>query len=123
MRLSPPLLLSFLDFPLTLHTRPESHLYPPAQSRLTCAKLFLELSAHVPALEILQRLENEDDEDPEVWYLSGWAWWLLGEDRGEASSTDEEESREECWSEAKLCLQNYLTVRFFFILLLSHDCH
>ncbi|GAA6006428.1 hypothetical protein JCM10207_004931 [Rhodosporidiobolus poonsookiae] len=86
----------------------DSPLYPPAPSRLTCAKLFLELSEHTAALEILNRLENEDDEDTEVWYLSGWAWWLLGEARGDKPSTEEEESREECWSEAKLCLENYL---------------
>lgn len=72
----------------------------------------LELSLHASALEILQRLENEDDEDPEVWYLSGWAWWLLGESRPEeAPSTGEEESRAECWSEGKLCLENYMRVR------------
>ncbi|GAA5962872.1 hypothetical protein JCM21900_005641 [Sporobolomyces salmonicolor] len=86
----------------------DSPLYPPSSARLSCAKLFLELSEHVPALEILQRLENEDDEDSEVWYLSGWAWWLLGESRGDAESTEKEESREECWSEAKLCLENYI---------------
>ncbi|GAA5857129.1 hypothetical protein JCM8547_007977 [Rhodosporidiobolus lusitaniae] len=86
----------------------DSVLYPPAATRLTCAKLFLELSAHVPALEILNRLENEDDEDSEVWYLSGWAWYLLGEGRDGKTSTDEEESKEECWSEGKLCLENYL---------------
>ncbi|GAA6039037.1 hypothetical protein JCM8097_000168 [Rhodosporidiobolus ruineniae] len=88
----------------------DSPLYPPAASRLTCAKLFLELSSIVPALEILHRLENEDDEDSEVWYLSGWAWWLLGEDRAEKQASEDEESKEECWSEAKLCLQNYLTL-------------
>ncbi|GJN91518.1 hypothetical protein Rhopal_004541-T1 [Rhodotorula paludigena] len=88
---------------------PESPIYPPASARLTCAKLFLELSEHTAALEILHGLESEDDENPEVWYLSGWAWWLLGERRGEnAPSTEEEESREECWSEAKLCLENYM---------------
>ncbi|GAA5827045.1 hypothetical protein JCM11251_002220 [Rhodosporidiobolus azoricus] len=86
----------------------DSPLYPPASARLTCAKLFLELSAHVPALEILNRLENEDDEDSEVWYLSGWAWWLLGEERDGKESTEDEENKEECWSEAKLCLENYL---------------
>ncbi|GAA6011139.1 hypothetical protein JCM8202_003912 [Rhodotorula sphaerocarpa] len=88
----------------------DSPQYPPAPSRLTCAKLFLELSEHVPALEILNRLEDEDDEDSEVWYLSGWAWWLLGESRGEAPAAedDEVESREECWSESRLCLENYL---------------
>ncbi|KAI5481447.1 TPR domain containing protein [Pseudohyphozyma bogoriensis] len=86
---------------------PDSVDYPVASTRLTLAKLFLELTLHVPALEILQRLENEDDEDPEVWYLSGWAWWLLGETRGDAS-TAEEESKSECWSESRLCLENYL---------------
>ncbi|BGP44695.1 hypothetical protein JCM10450v2_000509 [Rhodotorula kratochvilovae] len=88
----------------------ESALYPPAASRLACAKLFLELGVHVAALEILHQLEGEDDENPEVWYLSGWAWWLLGESRAETPATEDEESQGECWSEAKLCLQNYLTL-------------
>ncbi|KAL8286259.1 hypothetical protein RQP46_004747 [Phenoliferia psychrophenolica] len=82
--------------------------YPVATTRLSLAKLLLEMSLHAAALEILQQLENEDDEDPEIWYLSGWAWWLLGESRGEGPRTGDEESREECWSESKLCLDNYL---------------
>lgn len=68
------------------------------------------MSLYSSALEILQRLENEDDEDPEIWYMSGWAWWLLGEERGEQESTGEEESRDECWSEGRLCLENFLRV-------------
>ena len=84
--------------------------YPPSSARLTLAKLLLELSEHVSALEILNRLENEDDEDSEIWYLSGWAWWLLGESRAGKETTEEEESQAECWSEAKLCLENYLKV-------------
>ncbi|GAA5913189.1 hypothetical protein JCM8208_001696 [Rhodotorula glutinis] len=93
------------------NSEPESPIFPPAASRLTCAKLFLELGVHVSALEVLHQLEGEDDENPEVWYLSGWAWWLLGESRGDKSTVGEdEESQAECWSEAKLCLQNYLTL-------------
>lgn len=88
----------------------ESPQYPPSSTRLSLAKLLLELSLYASSLEILQRLENEDDEDAEVWYLSGWAWWLLGEHRGDAPRSEEEESREECWSEGKLCLENYLRV-------------
>ncbi|GAA5875881.1 hypothetical protein JCM16303_004032 [Sporobolomyces ruberrimus] len=88
-----------------------SPLYPPPSARLSCAKLFLELSLHVPALEILQTLEGEDDEDSETWYLSGWAWWLLGKSRAEQPTADQDqESKEECWSEAKLCLENYLKI-------------
>lgn len=88
----------------------ESAQYPPSSTRLSLAKLFVEISLYASSLEILQRLENEDDEDAEVWYLSGWAWWLLGEKRGDALRNEEEESREECWSEGKLCLENYLRV-------------
>jgi hypothetical protein len=54
----------------------------------------------------------EDDEDSEMWYLSGWAWWLLGEERAKVLATETEESKEECWSESKLCLENYMRVRF-----------
>ncbi|PRQ76863.1 hypothetical protein AAT19DRAFT_12281 [Rhodotorula toruloides] len=101
--------LSFAQLPFRSFAFPaDSPIYPPGPSRLTCAKLFLELSEHVPALEILNRLENEDDEDSEVWYLSGWAWWLLGEARGDKPRAEDDESKEECWSEAKLCLENYL---------------
>lgn len=82
---------------------------------MALAKLLLELSLHSAALEILQQLENEDDEDAEVWYLSGWAWWLLGEERGPGRRTGDDESREECWSEGKLCLENYLRVCFIFL--------
>ncbi|GAA6062079.1 hypothetical protein JCM10212_006502 [Sporobolomyces blumeae] len=98
-------------YSLWKHVENSSPLYPPPSARLSCAKLFLELSQHVPALEILHTLENEDDEDSETWYLSGWAWWLLGESRGEGpSENDDDESREECWSEAKLCFENYLKI-------------
>lgn len=96
---------------LTRSGRSDSPDYPVATTRLSLAKLLLEMSLHAAALEILQQLENEDDEDPEVWYLSGWAWWLLGESRGEGPRTGDDESREECWSEGKLCLENYLRVR------------
>lgn len=110
-----PILEVLLKLESELHLT-DSPLYPPPAARLSCAKLFLELSQHVPALEILQTLEGEDDEDSETWYLSGWAWWLLGESRGDKASNENEESKEECWSEAKLCLENYLKVRRKFFL-------
>ncbi|SCZ90379.1 BZ3500_MvSof-1268-A1-R1_Chr1-3g01953 [Microbotryum saponariae] len=97
----------------------ESPSYPPSSSRLALAQLLLELQRFSDALEVLQRLEMEDDEDPEVWYLSGWSWWLLGSSREEGANKGDGavgtiegeeavESKEECWSEARLCMENYL---------------
>ncbi|SGY34697.1 BQ5605_C002g01669 [Microbotryum silenes-dioicae] len=93
--------------------------YPTSSSRLALAQLLLELQRFSDALEVLQRLEMEDDEDPEVWYLSGWSWWLLGSSREEGANKGDGavgtiegeeavESKEECWSEARLCMENYL---------------
>ena len=74
------------------------------------------MSEYAPALQVLQRLENEDDEDLEIWYLSGWSWWLLGESRGEDwEGEDGEEGREECWSEGRLCLENFLRVSLSYL--------
>ena len=92
------------NFPST-----DSEDYPPYSTRLSYAQRLLEVSEYSFALEVLQRLENEDDEDIEIWYLSGWSWWLLGTERG-VSNLEEQESKEECWSEGKLCLENFLRV-------------
>lgn len=99
---------------LPVHELTRSHLespqYPASTTRLSLARLFLEVSLYASALEILQRLENEDDEDGDIWYLSGWAWWLLGDERAGAPPAADVETKDECWSEGKLCLENYLRV-------------
>ncbi|KAK4054832.1 hypothetical protein OIV83_000756 [Microbotryomycetes sp. JL201] len=95
---------------------PEDPAFPPASARLTLAKILIELELYESALEVLNLLEQEDDEDQEMWYLSGWAWHLLGESRAgtssEATSDEDEDERPEtqaeCWSESKLCLENYM---------------
>lgn len=85
--------------------------YPPSSTRQSLARLFIELKQFADALEILQGLEMEDDEDTDMWYLSGWAWWLLGEVRQEKGVADGEEPPKECWNESRLALENYLKVR------------
>ncbi|KAM0793160.1 hypothetical protein ACM66B_000634 [Microbotryomycetes sp. NB124-2] len=94
---------------------PEDAAFPPASARLTLSKILIELELYESALEILNVLEQEDDEDQEMWYLSGWAWHLLGESRAGQTlveQVDDEEERPEtqaeCWSESKLCLENYM---------------
>jgi hypothetical protein len=91
----------------------DSPYYPTPFARMNLARLFLELADYTSALEILQQVENENDEDAEIWYLSGYTWYLLGEQREKGGKTDEQESKEECWSEGKLCFENYLKVSCF----------
>ncbi|KAK4058104.1 hypothetical protein OIO90_000843 [Microbotryomycetes sp. JL221] len=91
---------------------PEDPAFPPASARLTLAKILIELELYESALEILNVLEQEDDEDQEMWYLSGWAWNLLGQQRSGpeqvSAPEDDQETAPECLSESKLCLENYM---------------
>jgi len=58
---------------------PDSPLIPPFVSRLNTARLFIECEAYEDAIEILEGLEDEDDEEFEVMYLLGLVNWMLGE--------------------------------------------
>ncbi|XP_031564050.1 probable assembly chaperone of rpl4 [Actinia tenebrosa] len=53
---------------------------PSYESRLTSAKLLLELEDFEVAGTVLQTLLEENDEDPQVWYLLGWMYHLSGQD-------------------------------------------
>jgi hypothetical protein len=46
---------------------------------ISLVRLLLELHLYSPALTVLQVLTTADDEDPEVWYLGGWACFLMME--------------------------------------------
>ena len=48
--------------------------WPLYNSRLALAKLFIEVESFDRALCIIETLEAENDEDPEVWYLYAWTY-------------------------------------------------
>ena len=65
-------------------TRPEISLedqlssLPSLSTRMNLARLLTELSLLDEALKVLQVNQLEDDEDPEIWYLFGWIYYLMG---------------------------------------------
>ncbi|KAH8920598.1 hypothetical protein BT69DRAFT_1321334 [Atractiella rhizophila] len=74
---------------------------PPFPTRIAMTRMLIELELYQSALEILDGLEAEDDEDAEVAYLKGWCWFLRGEtwdekehdqELSDASKEEDEES-------------------------------
>ncbi len=58
---------------------PGSRHWPSFGHRMSLARLLIELSLFDEALTVLQINQTEDDEDPQVWYLFGWTYYLVAE--------------------------------------------
>jgi len=69
---------------------PESPDMPSYAARITQARLLIETEQYETAVEVLERLQAEDDQLPDLWYLGGWTLFLLGE---------RERPRREGWAE------------------------
>lgn len=78
---------------------------PTYASRINLSKLLIETSQHETALEVLERLQLEDDQLPDLWYLGGWCLFLLGEQESEGSV-----ERMELWETCREWLRNCETV-------------
>ena len=57
----------------------ESAAVPSYATRITLARLLIETERFETAIEVLERLQGEDDQLPDLWYLGGWTMFLLGE--------------------------------------------
>ncbi|XP_056141676.1 uncharacterized protein si:dkey-12j5.1 [Lampris incognitus] len=93
----------------------EEHLQnevPPYESRITTAKLLMEMEEFETAVDVLEGLLEEDDEVVQVWYLSGWVCYLQMERareqraREEREATDEEKQE---WDALRDGARSYLT--------------
>nr|XP_015213705.1 PREDICTED: probable assembly chaperone of rpl4 [Lepisosteus oculatus] len=62
---------------------------PPYESRITTAKLLIEVEEYETATEVLESLLEEDDEVVQVWYLLGWVCYLQKEKTEEAEAFKE----------------------------------
>ncbi|EAW10640.1 ACL4 family protein [Aspergillus clavatus NRRL 1] len=70
---------------------PEDTKVPDFATRISLARLLMEVSMELEALEVLERLILEDDQSVEAWYLGGWCLFLLAE-KGQAPKDAEAET-------------------------------
>lgn len=56
---------------------------PAFASRISLARLCMEVGMLEEAKGVLERLVAEDDESVEAWYLGGWCLFLMGEGNGQ----------------------------------------
>ena len=66
---------------------PESPSIPDFPTRISLARLLMEVQMENEALEVLERMVLEDDQSVETWYLGGWCLYLLG-GRGRGPRSD-----------------------------------
>lgn len=80
---------------------------PDFSSRVSLARLLMEVELEQEALEVLERLVDEDDHSVEVWYLGGWALYVLGE-KEKAEKTGEETGWKMTWFSSRTWLNQCL---------------
>ncbi|KAI9480609.1 MAG: hypothetical protein EXX96DRAFT_563493 [Benjaminiella poitrasii] len=73
---------------------------PIYDTRLALVKLLLEVGMFEQAFTVLEKLQKENDEVVDLWYLYGWTYYCLGDDE---ERTDEE--RITLWADARDCLE------------------
>ncbi|XP_053343459.1 uncharacterized protein si:dkey-12j5.1 [Clarias gariepinus] len=61
---------------------------PPYESRITTAKLLIEVEEFEMATDVLEGLLEEDDEVVQVWYLLGWLYYLQLDKPGSAEDSE-----------------------------------
>ncbi|KAI9008141.1 hypothetical protein BC832DRAFT_553214 [Gaertneriomyces semiglobifer] len=81
--------------------------WPAYPARVALAKILLELALHERALAVLQTLQDENDEDPEAWYLYGWCYYRMG-GGGEDTASIRVEDQVDAWDNAKDCFESVI---------------
>lgn len=93
---------------LTAGTGSDNETIPTYASRINLAKLLIETAQHETALDVLERLQAEDDQLPDLWYLGGWCLFLLGQQEEEQGGG----GRAELWAAGREWLRGCEAVGF-----------
>ncbi|KAI9837921.1 MAG: NAD-dependent histone deacetylase sir2 [Sclerophora amabilis] len=84
-------------------------LMPDFPTRVSLARLLLETEMEEKALDVLERLLQEDDQSVEVWYLGGWGHYLIGNKMRERARSEEVPATDDVfWDASRDWLQNAL---------------
>ncbi|CAI4216837.1 unnamed protein product [Parascedosporium putredinis] len=86
---------------------------PEFATRISLARLLMEVEVEPVAMEVIDRLVAEDDESVETWYLGGWCQYIQGEKKKKTTTTtttdaEAEEARKELWTSARRWLRQCL---------------
>lgn len=90
---------------------PEHTSIPHFPTRISLARLLMEVALEDEALEVLERLVSEDDGSVEAWYLGGWCLYLSGvakRDNPQNGEDGDEGEWKVLWVESRDWLQNVL---------------
>jgi hypothetical protein len=79
--------------------------WPIYQSRLNLTRLLIETGLFDRALMILETLEFENNQDPEIFYLFAWCYYQMSES----------DSDQDLVSSCKECLETVFKVLYFII--------
>lgn len=72
--------------------------FPTYAARISLIRLLLECEMTEDAQKVLQQLENEGDDNVDLWYMYGWSYYVKGE------LEQDEDARRELWEDARDCL-------------------
>ncbi|RDW88890.1 TPR-containing protein-like protein [Coleophoma cylindrospora] len=87
---------------------PENDVVPDFPTKVSLARLLMEADMDVEAIEVLERLVNEDDSSVEVWYLGGWGLYIMGEKQKNGESK-EADGDGESWKVSWISSRQWLT--------------
>ncbi|KAI1863816.1 uncharacterized protein JN550_009314 [Neoarthrinium moseri] len=82
---------------------------PDFPSRVSLARLLMEVEMEQEALEVLERLVGEDDQSVEVWYLGGWGLYVMG-DKQRTENKGPEDEWQASWISSRVWLNQCQTL-------------
>ncbi|KAI9800068.1 MAG: hypothetical protein M1825_004250 [Sarcosagium campestre] len=87
---------------------PQHPQVPPFATRVSLARLLLEVEMYDEAMTVLERLVDDDDQSVEVWYLGGWSQYLMGKAQESKPSQVEKDDAKELLRGSRQWLQQCL---------------
>ncbi|GAB1311211.1 Assembly chaperone of rpl4 [Madurella fahalii] len=95
---------------LWTHLAPEDPAVPPFPSRVSLVRLLIEVDMEEQAMEVAERLIDEDDQSVEVWYLGGYARYRFGEKLKNSGQPSDPESWRSKWRSSRKWLAQCLRI-------------